>query len=280
MSDTVFDLPLVRSYLRELQEASLTLPAAQARELREQIAAHLDEALPPGATDDEVLAELERLGRPGSVVAAAAGPGRRPFGRQARNVLSHVRWWAWALAGLLVAAASTGAGLLISMRTAAPLRPAGLFGWYYQQDGARQVFTQAGDTRQVTIPQRYRQEQGIILTIANDSNWTQTVIGTGPFPWVPFSNMPPQVAVGSDKEVDLGGMDNLVRWSFPGSIPSHSIRMLRVLWDSNVCWIPGTQPNYIQDIMLTVRVGTVTKTEDIQLNFAVALSGNKGAQCK
>jgi hypothetical protein len=80
--------------------------------------------------------------------------------------------------------------------------------------------------------------------------------------------------------VDLGGMDNLVRWSFPGGIPPHSVRMLRVLWDSNVCQNANWPPQYIQDVLLTVRVGTVTKTEDIHLNFAVALSGNKGSQCK
>ncbi len=71
-------------------------------------------------------------------------------------------------------------------------------------------------------------------------------------------------------------MDNLVRWSATGSIPPHSIRALRVLWDSNICWVPGTPPASIQDIVLTVRVGTVTRTEDIRLFYAVALSGNKG----
>ncbi len=70
------------------------------------------------------------------------------------------------------------------------------------------------------------------------------------------------------------------RWSATGSIPPHSIRMLRVLWDSNICWVPRTPPQSIQDVELNVRVGTLTKTEDIRLSDAVGLSGNKGAQCQ
>jgi hypothetical protein len=46
MSETVLEHPLVRQYLRALDAACVTLPAERARELREQIAAHLDEALP------------------------------------------------------------------------------------------------------------------------------------------------------------------------------------------------------------------------------------------
>ncbi len=280
MSDTVLENILVREYLRGLSLECISLPVAQARELREQIAAHLDEALAPDATNAEVQAELARLGSPRSLAAAAAGSVRPGGWRRLRNWLGHVRWWTWAALALVVAAAGTGAGLLVSMRTAGPLRPAGAFGWYFPQDQGREVDTQAGDTRQVTIPQRYRQEQGFIINIVNESDWTQTVLGAAQPFFYPFSNRPVQIAIGTDKEVDLGGMDNHVRWSATGSIPPHSIRMLRVLWDSNICWVPRTPPQSIQDVELNVRVGTLTKTEDIQLLDAVGLSGNKGAQCQ
>jgi hypothetical protein len=281
MSGTVLEHFLIRDYLGELSAACVTLPAAQARELREQITAHLEEALPPGATDAEVRDELARLGRPRSLAAEAAGPGWQPVARRLRNWLGHVRWWVWAALALLVAMASTGAGVLISMNSAAPLMQDSTFGWYFPQDQGHDVETQAGDTTQLTLPQRYRQEQGFFINIVNDSDWTQTVLGASQpfFPFFPFSNRPPQIAIGTDKEVDLGGMDNLVRWTATGSIPPHSVRALRVLWDSNVCWVPGSGPAYIQDIELIVRVGTVTKTEDIRLFDAVALSGNKGSQC-
>jgi len=279
MSGTVLENVLVREYLRALSLECITLPVAQARELREQIAAHLDEALPPDATNAEVEAELARLGSPRSLAAAAAGPVRPAGWRRLRNWLGHVRWWTWVALGLVVAMAGAGAGVLISMNSAAPLRQGSTMGWYFPQDRVREVDTQAGDTTQLTIPQRYRQEQGFVINIVNDSDWTQTVLGPAQPFFVPFSNRPVQIAVGGDKNVDLGGMDDHVRWSATGSIPPHSIRALRVLWDSNVCWIPGSGPQSIQDVELIVRVGTVTKTEDIHLFDAMALSGNKGAQC-
>ena len=280
MSGTVLENVLVRQYLRELSLECITLPVAQARELRGQIAAHLDEALAPDATNEEVEEELARLGSPWSLATAAVGPVRPAGWRRLRNWLGHVRWWAWVALGLVVTMAGTGAGVVISMRTAAPLTQLSMLGPYFPQDQTRDSFTQAGDTTQLTIPQRYRQEQGFVINIVNDSDWTQTVLGVAQPPeFFSFSNRPVQIAIGTDKEVDLGGMDNLVRWSSTGSIPPHSVGALRVLWDSNICWIPGTPPQYIQDVELIVRVGTDTRTEDIHLFDAVAVAGNKGAQC-
>jgi uncharacterized membrane protein len=71
MSGTALDHRLVRDYLRELDAAMRGLQAAQARELREQLAAHLDDALPPDAGDDEVAATLRRLGSPADLSAEA-----------------------------------------------------------------------------------------------------------------------------------------------------------------------------------------------------------------
>jgi hypothetical protein len=71
MSGTVLDHWLVRGYLRELDAVMRGLPAAQARELREQITAHLDDALGPDAGDYEVAATLSRLGSPADLAAEA-----------------------------------------------------------------------------------------------------------------------------------------------------------------------------------------------------------------
>jgi hypothetical protein len=75
MSGTALDHPLVRGYLRDLDAALRGLPAAQAGELREQITAHLDDALGPDAGDQEVAASLSRLGVSGR-------PRRRGRGRE------------------------------------------------------------------------------------------------------------------------------------------------------------------------------------------------------
>ena len=74
MSGTALDHRLVRDYLRELDKAMRGLPDTQARELKEQITAHLDDALQPGAGDHEVAATLSRLALPPT---SPRRPGRR-----------------------------------------------------------------------------------------------------------------------------------------------------------------------------------------------------------
>jgi hypothetical protein len=90
MSGTALDHRLVRDYLRDLDKAMRGLPATQARELKEQITAHLDDALQPGAGDHEVAATLSRLGSPADLAAEAgaasgsSGPGLALSGRRVR----------------------------------------------------------------------------------------------------------------------------------------------------------------------------------------------------
>lgn len=236
MSDTVLEHPLVRQYLRELDKASLTLPATQARELREQIAAHLDEALPPGATPEQVRDEIDRLGSPRSLAAAAAGPAPRPLAARLRVRLARIRWWTW----VSVAAAIAVTGSALSY---------------------------------------FGQEQGILVSIINNTDWTQTVLGVGPR-WSPFTWQPIQVAVGSGKWADFGSSAGTVSWSSPGSIPPHSARLLRVLWNSDVCMGTGGWTS-IQDVVLTVRVGVFTRTQDVPLLASFALSGTKASsECR
>ncbi len=76
MSGTVLDHPLVRGYLDQLDTALRGVPAAQASELREQITAHLDDALWPNADDHEVAATLRRLGSPADLAAEVSGVSR------------------------------------------------------------------------------------------------------------------------------------------------------------------------------------------------------------
>jgi Nitrate and nitrite sensing len=83
MSGTVLDHWLVRGYLRELDAVMRGLPAAQARELREQITAHLDDALGPDADDYEVAATLSRLGSPADLAAEAGAASGSPEPRPA-----------------------------------------------------------------------------------------------------------------------------------------------------------------------------------------------------
>lgn len=272
MSDTVLEHFLVRDYLRELSAACVTLPAAQDRELREQITAHLDEALAPDATDAEVQAELTRLGRPRSLAAEAAGPGWQPVARRLRNWLGHVRWWVWAALAILIPALGTGAGFLDSMESAAPLLVMGT-GWLYPVDQARAVDTWAAGSRQTTVPVRSGQRQGIQFAVWNNSDWTQVILGTDPI-WYYDEFTDVQVDVESGPHLSqVGEPLRTARYLSPGAIPPHSYRFVRVTWTSNICLVgPGTE-TWFGDIPLLVRVGTITRTEDVNLdeqNFALA----------
>ena len=272
MSNTVLEHYLVRDYLRELSAACVTLPAAQARELREQIIAHLDEALPPGATDIEVQDELDLLGRPRSLVAEAAGPGWRPVARALRNSLGVVRWWVWAALAILIAALGTGAGFLESMKTAAPLEVIGT-GWLYPADQARAVETTAAGTNQTTVPVRSGQRQGIEFAVWNNSDWTQVVLGTDPN-WYYDAFTDVQVDVESGPQLNFKGEPlRTARYLSPGVIPPHSYRFVHVSWTSHICLVGKGAETWFGDIPFLVRVGTITRTEDVSLdgqNFALA----------
>jgi hypothetical protein len=180
MSAAVLEHPLVRDYLRRLDSACAALPAAQARELRDQIIAHLDD-------DEEVGAELARLGTPAELAAESAGPARlsapaRPSAAaRLRNRLSRLSWWAWTLIALVVVLIAGAAIYLNSVLSAAPLLQGGLSAWWFPQDANARggSMTRAGDVTQMSVPERFGQQQGIVVGISNSSDWTQTIVGLG-----------------------------------------------------------------------------------------------------
>jgi hypothetical protein len=275
MSATVLEHPLVRDYLRQLAGACAALPAGQARELREQIIAHLDEALPPGAPDAEVAAELARLGAPAALAAEAAGPGPRSLGARLRNRLSRLRWWAWTSIAVLVVVLAAAAGYVIAVQSAAPLLQDGLSGWWYAQDGDRTVMTTTIDGTQFSAPERFHQQQGFVIGIDNESDWTQTIEGVDPnseFPMLPMT-----VAVDVGPGAADGNYNDQTRWLLPASIPPHSYRVIRVLWTSNICQDPRGTVGFT-GVSLRVRVGLFTRTEKIPLvHTAFAITGTKAS---
>lgn len=113
MSGTALDRRLVRDYLRELDAAMRGLPAAQARELKEQITAHLDDALRPDADDEEVATILSRLGSPADLAAeawAASGSSGPRFALGSRRM----RWRLTAVIAIPIVAAVALCALQIS----------------------------------------------------------------------------------------------------------------------------------------------------------------------
>ena len=270
MTSTTPGHPLVRAYLGELATALAALPPNRANELMDQITTHLEDALPPGAEEQEVAEVLRRLGQPADLAAEAAGTGG-PRRRGKRGP----PWLPWPIS-LLVAVLVIGAGYLIAVEIAPTLQGPEMAGWWNPQDRAREV-----DTDEITgeivsaIPGRWGQVQGFVVTVTNDSNWTQTILGPVPYMPTPGGVVGVQLAAsGVDpwKPGSGGFPDGLTFHSVPVSIPPHETRALRVLWRTTICQDQGA--HYVmKSLELRVRVGWVTRNEVVPLTPYWTLNG-------
>jgi hypothetical protein len=128
LSETALVHPLVAGYLKLFDAEAAILPVNRARELREQVVAHIEDAVGPDASDEEIETVLRGLGPPRLLVAevvAATGKRHRAAG---------VGWRGWSLIGvlLLVAAGVTVYHIKIdNMKSVAPLFVEGQSGWWY-----------------------------------------------------------------------------------------------------------------------------------------------------
>lgn len=275
-NQTAVTHPQVAEYLRQLEAALRMVPAARASELREQIAAHLDDALPPGATDEEVTRVLKELGRPSDLAAeAVATAGKRPWP-------ARVGWRAWTAVTAVVLVLAAVASYLAVMLSAAPLSAAGDNGWWYKQDGSRAVRSTADGVNQTAVPIRPGHQQGFLIMLYNPSGQTQTVvgvtgyggslgcstmhIGVSPDDWIRFPGQPP-----------LPGPHQM-RYRLPGVIGPHRQQLMRVLWTSRANCLDQGSDLAMDHIALQVRVGLLTRTENIQLTEAFDLSGRSSAR--
>jgi hypothetical protein len=293
MNGTALEHRLVRSYLTQLDIALGALPSAKARELRSQIAGHLEEALPPDASDEDVAAVLHQLGSPADVAreaeagavtgvgAAVAAAVRR---RWVRIIRSRVR--TKLIAVLIALVLATGATILTVFLSAPLPGNTGEFAWWYPQDYEHQVDSAAGDAEQTTVRIRSGQWQGYAIGIYNSSNFTEAILGPPSEPGGPWdSPNGPQVRMqisAPDRAIAKGGMvENVAFEALPISIPPHSYRLLRITWISDVCMLGGKRTSNMLDdgyasidtIYLRVRVGWFVRTDAIPLDQTVALAG-------
>jgi hypothetical protein len=293
MSGTALEHRLVRDYLAQLDVALGSLPSAKARELRSQIAGHLEDALPPDASDEDVAAVLHQLGRPADLAgeaeagtssgvgAAVTTAARRGW---VRIIRSRLRTKLIVL--LLALLLATGATYLITFLSAPLPNYGGQFAWWYPQDHS--VESTADGAQQTTVRIRSGQWQGFAIGIDNTSNFTENIIGrpTGEnAPWdSPNGGFGlPRIEVSApDRALDHGGfLRNVAFESLPVSIPPHQYRLLRITWISAICMLGGTKTsNMLNDgysaidtIYLQVRVGWFTRTDVIPLDEAVAIAG-------
>jgi hypothetical protein len=281
--------PLVARYLRDLDVALDRLPPDAAAELAEQIRAHLEEALPPDADDQAVAAALAALG-PASLVAEAARPEigagrsatpREPLKRRIARSARKVPIAGWLAIAALCIAIGLPAGAVIYWNVQPSLQFDGESTWW--GPAAHEVDTQAAGATQETVQILPGQIQGFEITISNPSDMTQVIVSSADN-ISPGAPVPPRIAVSTTGKLEQFGDADSVKYRIGGPIPPHSYRWVRVLWRSYYCYLNGVGSSQgTSDLLLRVRVGGITRTEDIQLpmEFAVGVfaSGPHPASC-
>ncbi|HEY2552347.1 MAG TPA: hypothetical protein VGI64_17405 [Streptosporangiaceae bacterium] len=284
MSGTALDHPLVQDYIRRLENALLRLPAKQAVELREQLTAHLDDALHSDVSDEEVSAVLSRLGRPEELVSEA-GPGPRsverpilPGPRAWLRGLARLRWRGWSIIVASLAALAAIIGYTIVPLAGVPLTAgSGDYSWWYAQDRlhSRDTYPIFGeDTTEVRV--RSGQRQGLFLPIYNPSNLTVEVLGPGP-EFITPGGLEGQVALATTNPLTIGSQVQGLRYQLPVIIPPHQTRILRELWTSTVCISPGAA-TAADSVSLRVRVGWIIRDENVPFHQGFALKGPSTGQ--
>jgi hypothetical protein len=276
----VLEHPLVAAYLRDLDAALAGLPAAPAAELSEQLRTHLLEALAPDAGEDAVIAVLAALGPARLVADAASGPTSGQSRGQTRPEPALRRMAAWARrqparTWLAVAAVTIAVGLpsgaLILWQAQADLEFWTTSAWWSRVDGAHEVQTEAAGATQYTVPIRPGKIQGFVITVYNPSDMTQVITGSAD-PISPGAPVPPQIGVSTTGTMHQVGEPHWVSYRIGGPIPPHSYRWVRVLWRSAHCYLEaagGSQGT--TDLLLRVRVGWITRIEDVPLTAEFAV---------
>ena len=292
MSGAALHHQLVRDYLAQLDAAMRGLPTAMARELREQITAHLDDALPPEASAKNVADAIARLGSPADLAKdafAASGTADADvdvgvvFAARARRAWATIigaRLRTKVRACLILVVVVLAATYLTALLSAPLVRFGGVSVWWYRQDSEHAVETTANGQQQTTVPVRSGQRQGFAITVYNPSDFTETIVGTPGEPDQPWESpdglfSPVQIAMSvPNKWIDIGGFVTDVGFTLlPGSIPPHQARLLRFTWISTVCLQGVGSDEDLLAVTLRVRVGWFTRTDVIPLPMGFALAG-------
>jgi hypothetical protein len=252
--------PRVTEYLRQLDAVLRRVPSRRAAELREQITTHIEDALAPGASDEEVAEVLAGLGRPLDLAnAAVATAGKRPWP-------ARVGWQTWVFGTAVILAIAGVIGYRHVMLSAAPIEGGVDSIWLYHPDRNSSVDATADGRRQTTVLVRPGQQQGIAVELFNPSDQAQTVLG-------PIGSLGPacsnwHFSVSAEEPDRIGFFEPLspaMHYAPTRTIPPHRTRVLRIEWRSaRGCLVNGSGAGFDQ-VTLRVRVGLLTRTETVDL---------------
>jgi hypothetical protein len=274
MSETAVGHPLADEYLSVFDAEAAVLPVNRARELREQVVAHIEDAVGPDASDEEIEAVLRGLGPARVLVAeAVAATGRRHWA-------ARFGWRGWSLIGalLLVVAGVSGYQVKIdSMKSVAPLFVQGQSGWWYPPDYNHEVTTEADTATQTTVPIRPGHRQGFFIQVFNFTGMTQTVLGSNLGGGGPNGGTGARVRLSTSDPLRSGSEPHAVTYALPVSIPPWQSRYLRITWISRGCLTPGEVVG-MDSVELRVRVGWITRTEYVAFGQGFYLG--HGGHCR
>ncbi len=274
MSETALVHPLVAGYLILFDAEASVLPVPRARELREQVVAHIEDAVGPDASDEEIAAVLRSLGSARALVTeAVAATGKRHWA-------ARFGWKGWTLAGVLLLAVAAVSGYYIkidSMTSVAPLFVEGQSGWWYPQDYNHQVTTEADTATQTTVPIRPGHRQGFFIQVFNFTGMTQTVLGSNLGGSGPDGGTNAKVTLSTSDPQRSGSEPHTLSYALPVSIPPGQSRYLRITWTSRGC-VSAAEVVGMDSVELRVRVGWVTRTEYIAFGQGFYLG--PGGRCR
>ena len=276
---TIFTHPAVATYLAELDEALRERPDGHADDLRDQVRAHIEDAIAPDATAAEVEAELRRLGSPRSLVSddTETPPAivyTRPsvsgwLSQRPRN------WWAafWVVAILLVA--GTG-GVIIEANVAHVTGKCTPCGYLFVQDRQAARGDSVADVHEWKVPQRWGQDQAFTFTIYNPSRYAQQVSG-GPGGKVPSASgdEPMRLDIATRSQAQQDVFTDWPRHFVAGAvtIPARSSRQVVLHWVHNDCYPRGGSETS-DSMQLTAHTLGVTRTETILFGEVFTMTGS------
>jgi hypothetical protein len=273
MSETALMHPLVAGYLILFDAEAAILPVPRARELREQVAAHIEDAVGADASDEEIAAVLRGLGPARVLVAEAVTVTGK------RHWVARIGWKGWTVVGLLLLIIAAVSGYYIkldSMNHVAPLHVEGGSGWWYLQDAKRAVTTEADMATQTTVPIRPGHRQGFFIQVFNFTRMTQTVLGSNLGGLGPDGGTNSKVTLSTSDPLRSGSEPHNLNYGLPVSIPPGQSRYLRITWISRGCVTPANVGG-MDSVELRVRIGWVTRTEYI--DFGQGFYLGPGGHC-
>lgn len=183
---------------------------------------------------------------------------------------AHRTWIAITIAIVLILVAGGITATVERYAGAQPLQCACGFGWLSQADASAAVESQADGHSQTTVAARLGQQQGFFIWITNRSQVTQTILGAPADFFFGLTRLQTSVLVAT-----RGGNDvdpRHTEYAQRATLAPGATRWLKVVW-TNPTSCAGSQGSttFIDSIPLRVRVGVLTRTENVAMASAFGL---------